>query len=54
MFIEQILKALDAKSIGNIVDPTVRSIIESAIAIHGSLKAAINKGIWMNEENIYQ
>ena len=44
------IEALDAKSIGNIVDPTVRSIIESAIAIHGSLKAAINKGIWMNEE----
>lgn len=44
------IDALDAKSIGNIVDPTVRSIIESSIAVHGSLKEAINKGIWMNEE----
>lgn len=44
------IEDLDAKSIGNIVDPAVRCIIETAIATHGSVKAAVNNGIWMNEE----
>ena len=44
------IEDLDAKSVGNIVDPAVRGIIEAAIATHGSLKAAVNNGIWMNEE----
>ena len=44
------IEDLDAKSIDNIVDPAVRGIIEAAIATHGSLKAAVNNGIWMNEE----
>ena len=44
------IEDLDAKSVGNIVDPAVRNIIETAIATHGSMKAALSCGIWMNEE----
>lgn len=44
------IEDLDVKSIGNIVDSAIRCIIETAIATHGSLKAAVNNGIWMNEE----
>ena len=44
------IEDLDANSIGNIVDSTIRSIVEKAVVTYGSLKNAICKGIWMNEE----
>lgn len=41
----------DVKSlIQNIVDDAIREKIEAAIAEHGSLKKALEHGIWMNEE----
>lgn len=36
--------------IENIVDDTVKGIVKKAVLQYGSLKEAITKGIWMNEE----
>ncbi len=44
------LDSLDEKDVKNIVDGEVRSIVEKAILIHGSLKKALEETIWMNEE----
>ena len=44
------LDSLDAKDIKNIVDDEVRSKVEAAINRCGSLKKAVEEGIWMNEE----
>lgn len=44
------LDGLDEKDVKNIVDGEVRSIVENAILIHGSLKKALEETIWMNEE----
>lgn len=44
------LDVLDPKDVKNIVDNVVREKIERAIAEHKTLKAAVEKGIWMNFE----
>ena len=44
------LDSLESKDIKNIVDDEVRRKVEEAIAQHGSLKKALELGIWMNEE----
>lgn len=44
------LDGLDEKDVKNIVDDEVRSIVENAILLHGSLKKALDETIWMNEE----
>ncbi len=44
------LDGLDEKDVKNIVDETVRQKVEDAIAENKSLKNALAKGIWMNEE----
>lgn len=44
------LDGLDEKDVKNIVDGEVRSKIENAILLHGSLKKALEETIWMNEE----
>ena len=44
------LDGLDEKDIKNIVDNEVRSKVENAILLHGSLKKAMEETIWMNEE----
>lgn len=44
------LDQLDPKSIKDIVDDAVREKVEAAIAQHGSLKKAVEAGIWMNQE----
>ena len=44
------LDVLEEKDVKNIVDAEVRSKIENAILLHGSLKKAIDEGIWMNED----
>lgn len=44
------LDGLDEKDVKNIVDDEVRSKIENAILLHGSLKKALEETIWMNEE----
>lgn len=44
------LDTLDDKDVKNIVDNEVRSKVENAILLHGSLKKALEKTIWMNEE----
>lgn len=44
------LDSLDEKDVKNIVDGEVRSIIENAILLHGSLKKALEETIWMNED----
>ena len=44
------LDGLEEKDVKNIVDGEVRSIIDHAISHHGSLKKALEAGIWMNEE----
>ncbi len=44
------LDGLDEKDVKNIVDGEVRSKVENAILLHGSLKKALEKTIWMNEE----
>ena len=44
------LDGLDEKDVKNIVDAEVRSKIENAILLHGSLKKALEETIWMNEE----
>lgn len=44
------LDGLDEKDVKNIVDDEVRSKVENAILVHGSLKKAVEETIWMNEE----
>lgn len=44
------LDGLDEKDVKNIVDGEVRSKVENAIKLHGSLKNALEKSIWMNED----
>lgn len=46
------LDGLDEKDVKNIVDGEVRSKVENAILLHGSLKKAleVDKYIWMNED----
>ena len=44
------LDGLDEKDVKNIVDSAVRQKVESAITLHGSLKKAVEMGIWMNQE----
>ncbi|MCH5175920.1 MAG: CRISPR-associated protein Csn1 [Prevotellaceae bacterium] len=44
------LDGLDEKDVKNIVDDEVRSKVENAISLHGSLKKALEETIWMNEE----
>ena len=44
------LDGLDEKDVKNIVDGEVRSKVENAILLHGSLKNALEKTIWMNED----
>lgn len=44
------LDGLDEKDVKNIVDDEVRSKVENAILLHGSLKKALEEKIWMNEE----
>lgn len=44
------LDGLDEKDVKNIVDAEVRSKVENAILIHGSLKKALEETIWMNED----
>ena len=44
------LASLGEKDVKNIVDGEVRSKVENAILLHGSLKKAIEETIWMNEE----
>ena len=44
------LDGLDEKDVKNIVDGEVRTIVENAILLHGSLKKALDETIWMNED----
>ena len=44
------LDGLDEKDVKNIVDGEVRTIVENAILLHGSLKKALDVTIWMNED----
>ena len=44
------LDGLDEKDVKNIVDPEVRSKVEHAVLLQGSLKKALEETIWMNEE----
>lgn len=44
------LDGLDEKDVKTIVDAEVRSKVENAILLHGSLKKALEETIWMNEE----
>ena len=44
------LDGLDEKDVKNIVDGEVRSKVENAILLYGSLKKALEKTIWMNED----
>lgn len=44
------LESLEEKDVKNIVDGEVRSKVENAIFLHGSLKKALENTIWMNEE----
>lgn len=44
------LAGLDEKDVKNIVDAEVRSKVENAILLHGSLKKALEAKIWMNED----
>lgn len=44
------LESLDEKDVKNIVDGEVRSKVENAILLQGSLKKALQHTIWMNEE----
>ena len=44
------LDGLDEKDVKNIVDGEVRTIVENAILLHGSLKKALEETIWMNED----
>ncbi|MDE6689106.1 MAG: CRISPR-associated protein Csn1, partial [Prevotella sp.] len=44
------LDGLEEKNVKDIVDGEVRSKVENAILLHGSLKKALEHTIWMNEE----
>ncbi|MCD8288955.1 MAG: CRISPR-associated protein Csn1 [Prevotella sp.] len=44
------LDTMDPKDVKNIVDDVVRAKVEAAIAEYGSLKEAVNAGIWMNKD----
>lgn len=44
------IDSLEEKDVKNIVDGEVRSKVENAILLHGSLKKALDETIWMNEE----
>ena len=44
------LDGLEEKDVKNIVDPEVRAKVERAISLHGSLKEALKRIIWMNED----
>ena len=44
------LDSLDEKDVKNIVDGAVRQKVEDAIGMNGSLKKALEVGIWMNRE----
>lgn len=44
------IDSLEAKDIDKIVDEEVKHKVKEAIATHGSLKAAVEATIWMNEE----
>jgi len=44
------LAGLEEKDVKNIVDAEVKSKVENAILLHGSLKKALEETIWMNEE----
>lgn len=44
------LDMLEAKDVDKIVDEEVKRKVKEAIATHGSLKAAVEAIIWMNEE----
>lgn len=44
------LDSLEEKDIKNIVDEAVRHKVEDAVLLHGSLKKALEKTIWMNED----
>lgn len=44
------LDQLDEKNVRNIVDDVVREKVEAAIKEHGSLKKAVEAGIWMNKD----
>ena len=44
------LDGLEEKDVKNIVDGEVRSKVENAILLHGSLKKALEETIWMNED----
>ena len=44
------LDMLEAKDVDKIVDEEVKRKVNEAIAAHGSLKAAVEATIWMNEE----
>lgn len=44
------LDSLDEKDVKNIVDGEVRSKVENAVLLHGSLKKALEATIWMNED----
>lgn len=43
------VSSLSDADIENIVDEAVKEIIKNAILLHGSLKNAVEKGLWMNE-----
>lgn len=44
------LDSINEKDVKNIVDKEVRSRVENAILLHGSLKNALEQTIWMNEK----
>ena len=48
--VRKALDALEAKDVDKIVDEEVKHKVKEAIATHGSLKAAVEATIWMNEE----
>lgn len=48
--VRKALDAFEAKDVDKIVDEEVKHKVKEAIATHGSLKAAVEATIWMNEE----
>ena len=44
------LDGLEEKDVKNIVDPEVRAKVERAVSLHGSLKEALKRIIWMNKD----
>ena len=44
------LDTMEEKDVKNIVDDEVRRVVEEAIALHGSLKNAVEHTIWMNKD----